>query len=88
MTDIESDIENVAENALRFNVEEGKLVCNGNFAASTTLAVYNMGGVKVASVAVAHDCESSVLDVAGLPHGSYIVLVKSGGRTTVHKVVL
>ena len=88
MTDIESDIENVAENALRFNVEEGKLVCNGNLAASTTLAVYNMGGVKVASVAVAHDCESAVLDVAGLPHGSYIVLVKSDGRTTVHKVVL
>ena len=88
VTDIESDIENVAENALRFNVEDGKLVCKGSFNASTVLAVYNMGGVKVASAAVAHDCESAELDVAGLPHGSYIVVVKSSTGTSVHKFVL
>ena len=88
VTDIESGIENVAENALRFNVEDGKLVCKGNLAASTTLAVYNMGGVKVATAAVSHDCESVVLDVKNLPHGSYIVVVKSNSGTSVHKFVL
>ena len=88
VTDIESGIENVAENALRFNVEDGKLVCKGNLAASTTLAVYNMGGVKVATAAVSHDCESAVLDVKNLPHGSYIVVVKSNSGTSVHKFVL
>ena len=88
VTDIESGIENVAENALRFNVEDGKLVCRGNLAASTTLAVYNMGGVKVATAAVSHDCESVVLDVKNLPHGSYIVVVKSNSGTSVHKFVL
>ncbi len=88
VTDIESGIGNVAENALRFNVEDGKLVCKGNLAASTTLAVYNMGGVKVATAAVFYDCESAVLDVKNLPHGSYIVVVKSNSGTSVHKFVL
>ena len=88
VTDIESGIENVAENALRFNVEDGKLVCKGNLAVSTTFAVYNMGGVKVATAAVSHDCESVVLDVKNLPHGSYIVVVKSNSGTSVHKFVL
>jgi beta-galactosidase len=88
VTDIESGIGNVAENALRFNVEDGKLVCKGNLAASTTLSVYNMGGVKVATAAVFYDCESAVLDVKNLPHGSYIVVVKSNSGTSVHKFVL
>ena len=88
VTGIESGIENVTENALRFSVADGKLVCNGNIGASAILSVYNMGGVKVASAKATGACESIALDVHHLPHASYIVVVKDGNSTTVHKVVL
>ena len=88
VTGIESGIENVTENALRFSVVDGKLICNGNIGASAILSVYNMGGVKVASAEVSRACESIALDVHHLPHASYIVVVKDGNSTKVHKVVL
>ena len=85
---IESGIENVIENVVRFKVSDGKLVCNGNISASAVLSVYNMGGVKVASVEATRACESIDLDVRHLPHASYIVVVKDGKSTIVHKIVL
>ena len=88
VTGIESGVENVTENALRFSVADGKLICNGNIGASAILSVYNMGGVKVASAEASRACESIALDVHHLPHASYIVVVKDGNSTKVHKVVL
>ena len=88
VTDIENGIEDVAEKVIRFNVADGQLVCKGNFDASTQFAVYNMGGVKVASATAADACECVVLGVQNLPHGSYIVVVKNNAGTEVHKVVL
>ncbi|MBQ5888013.1 MAG: DUF4981 domain-containing protein, partial [Bacteroidaceae bacterium] len=85
---IESGVEDVIEDVLRFNVADGKLVCTGNFDASAVLSVYNMGGVKVASAGVTHGSESIVLGVSNLPHASYIVVVKDKNSTKVHKVVL
>jgi beta-galactosidase len=87
VSDIESGIENVADDVLRFKVKEGKLVCEGNVTASTTLSVYNMGGVKMASAAAACDCESISISVGHMPHGSYIVVVRSVKGTVVHKIV-
>ena len=88
VTDIVNGIEDVAEKVIRFNVADGQLVCKGNFDASTQFAVYNMGGVKVASATAADACECVVLGVQNLPHGSYIVVVKNNAGTEVHKVVL
>ena len=88
VTDTENGIEDVAEKVIRFNVADGLLVCKGNFDASTQFAVYNMGGVKVASATAADACECVVLGVQNLPHGSYIVVVKNNAGTEVHKVVL
>ena len=88
VTDAENGIEDVAEKVIRFNVADGQLVCKGNFDASTQFAVYNMGGVKVASATAADACECVVLGVQNLPHGSYIVVVKNNAGTEVHKVVL
>ena len=86
--DIESGIEGVAENLLRFKVTDGKLFCTGNLDASTVLSVYNMGGVKVAAAEVAQPSESITISMEQQPHGSYIVVVKSGSETTVYKVLL
>lgn len=88
VSDIESGIEDVGENVVRFNVSDGKLVCKGNFDASAVLSVYNMGGVKVASTEASGNCESIVFDVSHLPHASYIVVVKDRNSTKVYKVVL
>ena len=88
VTDIESSVGGIAENVVRFNVSDGKLVCTGDFAASTTLSVYNMGGVKVACTSVPDGCDNVVIDVENQPHGSYIVVVKGGNGTCVYKVVL
>ena len=88
VSDIESGIEDVVENVVRFKVSDGKLVCMGNFDASAVLSVYNMGGVKVASTEASGNCESIVFDVSHLPHASYIVVVKDRNSTKVYKVVL
>ena len=88
VNDIESGIEDVTENVLRFNVSDGNLVCKGNIAASTSLAVYNMGGVKVAETHVQQQSDAVVIPLNGLPHGSYIVAVKGENGMYVYKFVL
>ncbi len=85
---IESGIENVAENVLRFKVLDGNLVCNGNILASTMLSVYNMGGVKVADTLVQQQSDMVTIPLNGLPHGSYIVTVKGENGMYVYKFVL
>ena len=85
---IESGVENVVENVLRLNVVDGKLICNGHLEASTSLAVYNMGGVKVADAVVAAPTDRVELSLQGLPHASYIVVVKSSAGTRVYKFLL
>ena len=88
VTGIESGIEDVTENVVRFNVVDGKLECKGSFNASTQFAVYNMGGVKVASAAATHDCDGVSMGVGHLPHGSYIVVLKGDSGARVYKFVL
>jgi hypothetical protein len=88
VSDIESGIEDVTENMVRFSVVDGMLLCHGNFDASAVLSVYNMGGVKVASAAVAGDCGTVSMDVNHIPHGSYIVVVKGDSESRVYKIVL
>ena len=85
---IESGVEDVVENLLRFSVVDGKLVCNGHLDASTSLVVYNMGGVKVADTVVPASTDRAELSLQGLPHGSYIVVVKSDINTRVYKFLL
>ena len=88
VSDIESCIENVTENMVRFSVADGVLMCHGNFDAPAVLSVYNMGGVKVASAAVAGDCGTVSMDVNHIPHGSYIVVLKGDSGSRVYKIVL
>lgn len=86
VADIESEIGEVFDNLLRFNVVDGKLVCEGCIDASTSLAIYNMGGVKVAEAVIANS--NAVVPVDALPHGSYIVVVKGEQGTQVYKIAL
>jgi 5'-3' exonuclease len=79
-------VEGVKDEMLRFKAADGVLVCEGGLENGDVVSLYNIGGVLVASsVATSHKV---ALPVAGLPHGSYLVVVKSAAGTRVHKVVL
>lgn len=83
---IESGIENVVRDVVRFDVVEGVLVCEGGFELGTTVSVYNMGGVLVSS-STATD-EKVVLPVANQPHGTYIIVVETAKGKIVYKILL
>lgn len=83
---IESGVESVTENVLRFNVVDGYLLCEGALEYGATVSLYNMGGVLISSGVAVSD--SLMLPIAGQPHGSYIVVVNLGGKQYVYKVLL
>lgn len=83
---IESGVESVTENVLRFNVVDGYLLCEGALEYGAIVSLYNMGGVLISSGVAVSD--SLMLPIAGQPHGSYIVVVNLGGKQYVYKVLL
>lgn len=85
---LQSGIEDVLSEAITFKAEDGYLYCQGNMNAGTELSIYDMGGVLRSTKRIAENCESVALPVAGLPHGSYIIVVKNGNDIRTHKVVI
>jgi beta-galactosidase len=83
---VESGVESVTENVLRFNVVDGYLLCEGALEYGATVSLYNMGGVLISSGVAVSD--SLMLPIAGQPYGSYIVVVNLGGKQYVYKVLL
>ena len=86
VSDIDSGVEGVVEEVVRFNVTDGMLVCEGALESGAVVSVYNMGGVLVASAVASSDVVA--LPVAGQPHGSYVVIVKNGAKQNVYKILL
>ena len=84
----DTGVDAVVGSVVTFSAVDGMLVCNGELSAGTEVAVYNMGGVLVAASTVAGDCGKFALNVAGQPHGSYIVVLKGATGRTVHKILL
>ena len=74
--------------AYTFTATDCAVACNGNFAVGTQVALYNMGGVLVSSVAVENDCNDVVLPIANAPKGSYLIVVRGSGGTFSYKIVL
>jgi hypothetical protein len=84
----DTGVGSVVAEPLSFEVKDGALVCIGNIAAGAELAIYNMGGVRLSSTVAGDACDCVSMPISGMPHGSYVVLVKNDGRTIVYKVVL
>ena len=61
-------------------------MCTGNFALGTTAALYNMGGLPM-SEAVSNG-ESIILPTGKVPHGSYLVVIRSNEGEYVYKIAL
>ena len=86
VNEIESGVEDIIGNVLHFKVADGVLVCEGELEYGASVSVYNMGGVLVSSATAVSNVVT--LPVAGQPHGSYIVVVKSANRQNVYKILL
>ena len=84
VSEIPAAVEGVAENLLRFKVVDGVLICEGALEPGDVVSLYNMGGVLVATSSTGN----VAMPVANLPHGSYVVVVKSGAGEKVYKILI
>ncbi len=83
--DINNDFNDLSIN---FDSETKLVICQGDIAAGTSIALYNMGGVCVSKVDVVEPTNSVSVSAAGLPHGAYLIVVSGAGKTRNHKIVL
>ena len=88
LMDIESGIDDILSETITFKVEDGHIYCYGSICAGEELSVYDMGGVLRSTKRIAENCEGVALPVAGLPHGSYIIVVKNSNDIRTYKVVI
>ena len=72
--------------AVKYDIASEAIVCTGTFNSGTTATLYNMGGLTLGT-AVA---EGGVitLPAARMPHGSYLVVIRSEEGEYVYKIAL
>lgn len=85
-TGVEEIIDNIL--SYEFVSDNGVLSCRGNIEAETEFHVYNIGGVKVASVVAEHTTSTLNIVTDKLPQGSYLVVVKDAKGKKSYKVLL
>lgn len=73
--------------SVRYEKASDAVVCEGEMKADTEIAVYNLGGVKLAGVKLSAPRQSVSLSMGGQPHGSYLVTLKSAEGHRTHKFV-
>ena len=66
----------------------GIVTCQGNVEAGTEMSLYNIGGVRLASIKANAPATQLQLSTTGLPRGSYLVVVKNNGKVRNHKIAL
>lgn len=73
--------------SVRHDRETSCLVCEGQLEAGTIVAIYNMGGMRLALAELSADTDCLRLSTADMPHGSYIVTISGSHGTRTHKFV-
>ena len=73
--------------AWRVRTESSAVVVEGNLKAGSVLAIYDLGGTKLASTRVAADAGSASVSTEALPHGSYLLVIEADGQQRTHKFV-
>lgn len=84
-TDIEKQPEAFSGVEVAYDAASEQVMCRGEIAAGTTVWLYNMGGVKLASVACPTATMQVALSLAGQPRGSYLLVFKSQEGSRAHK---
>ena len=72
--------------SVKFDVEANTIICTGDFAEGATATLYNMGSLPVATSTAADN--NIVLPTMGVPHGSYLVVIRNDEDEYVYKIVL
>ncbi|MDO4930862.1 MAG: glycoside hydrolase family 2 TIM barrel-domain containing protein [Bacteroidales bacterium] len=70
---------------IRHNASSNTVNISGDIKPGTTFALYDMGGSRLAATSVTTATSNVSLSTADLPHGSYVVLVKSPSGNRTHK---
>ncbi len=65
----------------------GIVTLTGNIEAGTSVAAYNLGGVRVANASTAVGTQSLSLNLGAQPHGAYLITVTNANGTRTHKIV-
>ena len=77
-----------AESGISIRRSGTQLYAEGNLSAGTTMEVFNLGGVRVASKTNSAASNRMALDLGQLPRASYIVVVKTSTEKRVHKILV
>ena len=72
--------------AVKYNAASAAIVCTGAFASGTTATLYNMGGLPL-GVAESNG-HVITLPVESVPHGAYLVVIRSDEGEYVYKIAL
>ena len=73
--------------SVRHDRNAAQLVCEGKLEAGTAVAIYNMGGIRLASKQLSATTDRVQLSTADMPQGSYIVTISAPQGTRTHKFV-
>ena len=63
-----------------------KVICSGNLNDGSEVTLYNMGGVRLGATAVNN--QKAELSTQGIPHGAYLVVIKTDTGKYSHKITL
>ena len=72
--------------AVKYDIASEAIVCTGTFNSSATATLYNMGGLALGTAIAEGDVIT--LPAARMPHGSYLVVIRSGEGEYVYKIAL
>ena len=72
--------------AVKFCADSDAIVCSGTFTLGTTATLYNIGGMPLATAKA--DATGIIIPVAGVPHGSYVIVIRSNDGEYVYKITL
>ena len=84
VTSIDAPLHNTL--AVTYDAETGTILCTGVAASGATATLYNMGGLSLGTAAATGDVIA--LPVHGVPHGSYLVVVRDAEGEHIFKILL
>ena len=71
---------------VQYDAASHTIVCSGTFTPGTTATLYNMGGLTMTTSEA--EGNAIVLTVESVPHGSYLVVIRSDEGEYVYKIAL
>ena len=71
---------------VKYDAASKAIVCTGAFTSGTTATLYNMGGLSLGTAAA--EGNLITLPIERMPHGSYLVVIRSNEGEYAYKILL